>query len=87
MHFPTDRLCLEKIWATVGKFDSREVTLGWIRNTLELGLLALTANLLPEIRRNPLLEVVGGPFDWPFEDGGDLTSLDRIGEPYASVQV
>src|SRR2546426_1562993 len=36
MHFPTDRECLERVAPTVGKFDIAEVTIGWIRNSLEL---------------------------------------------------
>src|SRR5580700_6863911 len=42
VHFPTDRECLERIAPTVGKLDVSEVTIGWIRNSLELGTLALS---------------------------------------------
>ena len=80
MHFASDRVCLEKVWTTVGKFDSRQVTIAWIRNSLELGLIAVTENLLPEIRNNPLLEVAGGPFDWCFDANGNLTSVERVQE-------
>jgi len=81
LHFASDRVCLEKIWPTVGKFDSREVTVAWIRNSLEIGYLAMTENLLPELRKNSLLEVVGEPFDWNFDQRGNLTSLSEIQEP------
>ena len=37
IHLPTDRECLEAIMPTVGKFEMSDVTVGWIRNTLELG--------------------------------------------------
>ncbi|HLY19627.1 MAG TPA: hypothetical protein VKR61_20510, partial [Bryobacteraceae bacterium] len=57
IHYPTDRECLEAIAPTVGKFDAREVTIGWIRNTLELSLLAMSENLRPQIERNPMLEI------------------------------
>ena len=86
MHFATDRMCLEKIWPTVGRFDPGRVTLAWIRNSLELGLLAVTENSLDEIRKNPLLEVVGGPFEWPFDGDGDLGSLERICEGQGSLR-
>jgi len=78
IHFGTDRLCLEKIWPTVGRLESRSVTLAWIQNSLELGLLAITENALAEIRKNSSLEVVGDPFEWPFDAKGDLESLERI---------
>src|SRR5437879_13051529 len=58
VHFPTDRECLERIAPTVGKFDMADVTIGWIRNSLELGLIGLTENLPPQIRTNPLPAIV-----------------------------
>jgi hypothetical protein len=75
IHFPTDRECLEKIAATVGRFEQPEVTLGWIRNTQDLGLLAFSENLLPELRRNPLLEVVGEPREIEYGPDGNLVNL------------
>src|SRR5271157_2008230 len=57
IHFATDRECIERIAPTVGKLDLNDVTYGWIRNTMELGRLALSENLLPEIQGNPLLAV------------------------------
>ena len=74
IHFPTDRECLERISATVGKFDPAEVTIGWIRNTMELALLALSENLLPEVRRNPSLEVLGEPRELDYDAEGNLLS-------------
>jgi hypothetical protein len=75
MHFPTDRECLEKIALTVGKFDTPEVTIARIRNTLELGVLELSENLLPEIERNPAIEILDGPREIEFDAGGNLTRM------------
>src|SRR5258706_8271538 len=81
-HFATDRECLERIAPTVGKFEIPDVTIGWVRNSLELGTLALTENLLPQIRRNPLLEVVGPAQEFDFNDAGNLAGLpEEIGRP------
>jgi hypothetical protein len=77
MHFPTDRECLEKVMPTVGKFELKDVTIGWIRNTMELGVLAFSENLLPELQRNPDIEVLGEPFDVPFDSTGNLVSVVR----------
>ncbi len=74
IHFPTDRECLEKIWTTVGRFEQPDVTIGWIRNTMELGVLGLSENLLPEIRSNPQLEVLGEPRELEFDEKGNLVS-------------
>ena len=75
LHFATDRECLELAAGTVGKFDAGDVTVAWIRNTLELGLLAMSENLLPEIRKNPDLEVVGDPFEIRFDADGNMGNL------------
>lgn len=74
LHFPTDRECLEKIWPTVGKFRREDVTLGWIRDTISLGMLALSENLLPQIESDPSLEILGPPFELPFDAAGNLVS-------------
>jgi len=75
LHFPTDRECLEKMWPTVGKFHSEDVTIGWIRNTLELTPLLLSENLLPQIRQNPLLEVIGEARAIQFDGEGNLVQM------------
>jgi hypothetical protein len=48
-HFASDRECLGWVAATAGKMDPAQVTYGWIRNTLELGRLAISPNLREEI--------------------------------------
>lgn len=75
LHFPSDRMCLEKIAPTVGKFDLSTVTMCWIRNSLELGVLGLTENLLPEIKKNPNLEILGPAEPWGFDSEGNLAKL------------
>ncbi len=80
IHFPTDRECLEHILPTAGRLDLREVTIGWIRNTLELARLGLSETLRPQIERNPLLSIEDAvPME--FDAGGNLVS------PFAAVEV
>jgi hypothetical protein len=74
VHYPTDRECLEAIAPTVGKFDMRDVTIGWIRNSMELSLLAMSENLRPQIERHPLLEILGPPREIEFDASGNLVS-------------
>jgi len=59
IHFPTDRECLERISTVVGRVHPAEVTYGWIKNSMELGFLRLSANLLTQIQDNPALEILG----------------------------
>lgn len=85
IHFPTDRECLEKIAPTVGKFDiEKEVTIGWIRNTMHLARIALSENLRPQIEANPQLEIVEGPVEMPFGPDGNLVSLVAPAEAAAA---
>jgi hypothetical protein len=72
IHFPTDYECLSRIVPTVGKFEGEEVTIGWIKNSLELSLIGLTENLLPQIQSNPMLEVLGPAEEFPFDKAGNL---------------
>jgi hypothetical protein len=75
MHFSNDQVCLEKIWSTVGKFNKEELTIGWIRNSLELNTLVLSENLLSEIRGNPQLEVLGPARELEFDTEGNLIDI------------
>jgi hypothetical protein len=77
VYYSTDRMCLEKMAPTVGKLNMRDVTIGWIRNSLELGSLALTSNLRPQIEANGNLEITGEA-DWPFDAEGNLPQLSSI---------
>ena len=46
--------------------------MGWIRNTLDLGTVALSENLAAEIEKNPILEVAGPAFELAFDANGNL---------------
>jgi hypothetical protein len=85
VHFATDRECLERMWPTVGKFDSRDVSIGWIRNTMELSPILLSENLLEEIRKNPILEVVGEAQPIEFDADGNLVGMLQGVEPVGAA--
>jgi hypothetical protein len=72
LHYATDRECYNLAASTVGKFDEKDLTIAWIRNTLDLEHLALSENLRPEIESNPDLEITGPPFELPFDHAGNL---------------
>ena len=77
VHFDQDRVCLEKIAPTVGKLDIADVTMGWVRNSAEINLIALTANLREKIEKAPNLEIVS-TLDWPFDSRGNLPGLPSL---------
>jgi len=72
IHFPSDRECLERISATVGKHNIADVRLGWIDNTLDIAVIALSDNMRSEIASNPILEIVEESHDLPFDAEGNL---------------
>ena len=49
-------------------------TLAWIRNTMELGDLAVSENLLPELKQNPQVEILSEPRELEFDGDGNLVS-------------
>jgi hypothetical protein len=78
VHFATDRECLERFAPTVGKLDLDGVTYGWIRNTMELGRLAVSENVRAQVEGNAQLEIES-TIDFDFDGAGNLLS------PFAPV--
>lgn len=76
LHFPTDRECLDLLAKTVGKLHREDVTMVWIRNTLELGSLVASNNLMGDLQDNPIVEFSGEPFEMDFDEAGQLRSRD-----------
>lgn len=72
LHFNSDRECLDLVSATVGKLNPADVTYAWIRNTLELGDLFVSENVL---RANPALDAIAEPFELMFDQDGNLPCL------------
>lgn len=75
IHYPTDRQCLEAIVPTVDKIDTLDVTIGWLKNSLTLDLMALSENLLPQIQDIPELEILGEPDHLEFDSLGSLVNI------------
>jgi hypothetical protein len=75
IHFASDQVCLEKIAPTVGKLNMKDVTVGWVRNTMELATLAVSETLRTEIAKNPNLEIIGEPFALEFDAEGNFGKL------------
>jgi hypothetical protein len=74
-HFPTDRMCLEKIVPTLGRPNTTDATVAWIRNTLDLREIMLSQNLRREIENNAELEILGDVQPFEFNENGDLVAM------------
>jgi hypothetical protein len=79
VHFPTDRECIERILPTVGKLDLGQVTIGWIRNSMELTRLAISENLRAALETNPTVEIES-TIEFEFDGAGHLIS------PFAPIE-
>ena len=73
LHFASDRECLEWVGATAGKMDPGDVTYGWIRNTLALDQLAVSANVRPLIEGQSHVEIEK-EIDVKWDEGANLVS-------------
>lgn len=80
VHFAADRDCLEVMMPTVGKLDLRDVTFCRIRNTMEVNRALVSENLLPQIKANPICEILEGPLPFEFDSTGNLTEVFRGAE-------
>lgn len=74
LHYPSDLECLSSMMPTVGKLDQAEVTIGWVRNSLEISSLFLSENLRGQIAADATLEIVGAAEAMAFDQHGNLTN-------------
>ena len=72
MLFEKDRDALSAAHFNSGVFDPKDLRILWIRNTLHLEHLYASEALLKEAGSNPRVEVLGEPFDFPFDKDGNL---------------
>jgi hypothetical protein len=85
IHFPSDRECLERISTVVGRLDPSEVTVGWIKNTMELGFLRFSENLRDQIVGNPTLEIVGPAEEIEADEAGNFTGFAHLENPAVAL--
>lgn len=68
----TDREALEVALSTIGLTPPEQARVVRIRNTLALETFLASEALLTEVRANPALEVLGGPWTFTFDGTGAL---------------
>jgi hypothetical protein len=72
--FERDREALSVAHHNSGVFDPQDLRILWIKNTLELEYLYASQTLLKEARSNTRLEILSHPFEFPFDQNGNLIS-------------
>ena len=72
MVLETDREALEVALSCIGLTDPEQARVGRIRNTLEVADLSVSEALLPEVKQDPTLEILGEPQPMRFDDAGAL---------------
>ena len=77
VHFAADRDCIEVMMPTVGKLNMADVTFCRIRNTMAVNRALVSENLLPQIKANPICEILEGPLPFEFDSTGNLTEVFR----------
>ncbi len=78
LFFEKDREALETAHYNSGVFNPKDLRIVWIKNTLELEYVYASTPLLKEARSNPKIEIMGKPFDLPFDQYGNLISKMEV---------
>ena len=78
INLPTDYEAIQVALKTCARVDHPKSRIVWIKNTLSLEKIFASESLLPEIRKNSQLEVLGDPKPMSFDEKGNLLLGDKI---------
>lgn len=67
-----DREAIQAAVKTCNILDFNQVRLVRIKNTLEVGVIEVSEVMIPEVKANSNLELIGEPFEFNFNDEGNL---------------
>lgn len=67
-----DREAIQAAVKTCNILDFSQVRLVRIKNTLEVGVIEVSEVMIPEVKANTNLEIIGEPFEFYFNDEGNL---------------
>ena len=67
-----DREAIQAAVKTCNILDFSQVRLVRIKNTLEVGVIEVSEVMIPEVKANSNLELIGEPFEFNFNDEGNL---------------
>lgn len=72
MVLKNDRQAIQAAIKTCNIMDKESVKLVRIKNTVQIGEIEVSENLLDEVRANKYLEIVSSPYNLNFDDKGNL---------------
>jgi len=72
--FETDQEALSIAHYNSGVFDPQDLRILWIKNTLQIEYLYASEAFLNQARSNPRVEILSEPFDFSFDENGNLVS-------------
>ena len=72
LNVPTDREAIQVALKTCARVNHPQSRVVWIKNTLSLEKIFASEALLPEIRKNAQLDVLGDPKPMSFDEKGNL---------------
>ena len=75
IHMPTDQEAIQLALKTCARVEHPRSRIIWIKNTLSLEKILASETMLPEIKANPQLEVLGEPKAMQFDGKGNLLLL------------
>ena len=75
IHMPTDQEAIQLALKTCARVEHPQSRIIWIKNTLSLEKIFASETMLPEIKANPQLEVLGEPKAMQFDGKGNLLLL------------
>ena len=72
--FERDNDAIMAAYYNSGVLDPQDLKMLWVKNTLDLRYLYASQAFLNETRSNPKLEILSEPFEFPFDQNGNLIS-------------
>lgn len=68
----SDKACIQIALKTCNYIDRNHPRIVHIKDTMHLEEIEISEAMVSEALANPNVEVVGEPFDWPFDENGNL---------------
>jgi len=72
--FEKDREALSIAHFNSGIFNPQDLRILWIKNTLEIEYLFASEAFLDQARSNLRIDILSDPFEFPFDQNGNLIS-------------
>lgn len=77
VYYDTDREVVNTALKTLGLIEPPEARVVQIKNTLLLEEVLVSETCLPQLKDNPRVSIISGPFDWEFDGAGNLVDTIR----------